>query len=596
MIERKKQQMTRDKVSRLVNWGHWFAFFNGILAMLIGARYIGSVGYPESIIGWAYLTISTIGHFTFLAFIGYLVFIFPITLLLPYSKILRGFAAFIASIGLYALLYDTIIYDDYGIHLSPFAFDLAWQDLNALLHSTSYIVTPIVIVIVELTAANYLWKRIDKIQKKQWGNKVVLFVGICFVSSHLFHIWADATNMTEVTRFDDAYPVSYPATARSFMENHGIDSSMQSTESRNTKSRKLSYPINPMQCSADSQPNIMLITIDSLRADMVDNVTMPFLSQYRIRNQRFTNHYAGGSDFETSMFTLMYGLQGNYSDRKEFDSTSPILSNILKQQGYQLAMFAPENEQYAANSAMFNGMTMHISESQNGSADADINTISAVNQWQQNQTQPWFSLVNLTAPKDYDTPVGFLGVQTVKPQMPLKPAQKVLFNQYRQSLNFIDQQLATLLNNVSDDTVVLITGTYGQVFTSNASDARSDLSPGNVEVPLIIHWPNSSGNKVNYRTSHYGIAPTLLSHVLGCTNPSTDYSSGRSLLEPNNETWVYIGDSRRFAIYQKSEITVLDRFGKYRIYDLDYKKRLDKKMSAPELIQVMREGRRLYNQ
>tara|TARA_R110002051_G_scaffold284380_1_gene346502 strand:- start:1477 stop:3267 length:1791 start_codon:yes stop_codon:yes gene_type:complete len=596
MIERKKQQMTRDKVSRLVNWGHWFAFFNGILAMLIGARYIGSVGYPESIIGWAYLTISTIGHFTFLAFIGYLVFIFPITLLLPYSKILRGFAAFIASIGLYALLYDTIIYDDYGIHLSPFAFDLAWQDLNALLHSTSYIVTPIVIVIVELTAANYLWKRIDKIQKKQWGNKVVLFVGICFVSSHLFHIWADATNMTEVTRFDDAYPVSYPATARSFMENHGIDSSMQSTESRNTKSRKLSYPINPMQCSADSQPNIMLITIDSLRADMVDNVTMPFLSQYRIQNQRFTNHYAGGSDFETSMFTLMYGLQGNYSDRKEFDSTSPILTNILKQQGYQLAMFAPENEQYAANSAMFNSMTMHISESKNGSADADINTISTVNQWQQNQTQPWFSLVNLTAPKDYDTPVGFLGVQTVKPQMPLKPAQKVLFNQYRQSLNFIDQQLATLLNSVSDDTVVLITGTYGQVFTSNASDARSDLSPGNVKVPLIIHWPNSSGNKVNYRTSHYGIAPTLLSHVLGCTNPSTDYSSGRSLLEPNNETWVYIGDSRRFAIYQKSEITVLDRFGKYRIYDLDYKKRLDKKMSAPELIQVMREGRRLYNQ
>jgi membrane-anchored protein YejM (alkaline phosphatase superfamily) len=259
-------------------------------------------------------------------------------------------------------------------------------------------------------------------------------------------------------------------------------------------------------------------------------------------------------------------------------------------------MFAPENDQYAANSAMFDGINIHISEGDNGSADADINTINAVNAWQPKQTQPWFALVNLTAPKDYDTPVGFLGVQTIKPHMPLKPAQKVLFNQYRQSLNFIDQQLASLLNNVSDDTIVLITGTYGQVFTSNTSDARSDLSPGNVKVPLIIHWPDSHGNKVNYRTSHYGIAPTLLSHVLGCTNPSTDYSSGRSLLEPNNETWVYIGDSRRFAIYQKAEITVLDRFGKYRIYDLDYKKRLDKKMSAPELIQVMREGRRLYNQ
>ncbi|GGQ32114.1 DUF3413 domain-containing protein [Shewanella litoralis] len=596
MIERKKQQMTRDNVSRLVNWGHWFAFFNGILAMLIGARYIGSVGYPETFIGWAYLTISTIGHFTFLAFIGYLLFIFPITLLLPYSKILRGFAAFIASLGLYALLYDTVIYDDYGIHLSPFAFDLAWQDLNALLHSTSYIITPIVIVLIELTAANFLWKRIDKIQKKQWGNRVVLFVGACFVSSHLFHIWADATSMTEVTRFDDAYPVSYPATARSFMESHGIDSNMQTSQSRSEKSRKLSYPINPMQCSADTQQNVLLISIDSLRADMVDNDTMPFLSQYRNKNQRFMKHFSGGTDFDTSMFTLMYGLQGNYSDRKEFTVTSPMLTNILTEQGYQQAFFAPTVSIDINNSAMFKGMQIHTSEGANGSADADINTINAVAAWQASQKQPWFALVNLTAPKDYDTPIGFLGVQTIKPKMELKPAQKVLFNQYRQSLNFIDQQLSNLLNNVSDDTVVIITGTYGQVFTSNSSDARNDLSPGNVNVPLIIHWPDTYGNKVNYRTSHYGIAPTILSHVLGCTNPSTDYSAGRSLLEPNSETWVYIGDSRRFAIYQKSEITVLDRFGKYRIYDVNYDKRLDKKMSAPELIQVMREGRRLYNQ
>ncbi|UAL42300.1 DUF3413 domain-containing protein [Shewanella inventionis] len=596
MIERKKQQMTRDKVSRLVNWGHWFAFFNGILAMLIGARYISSVGYPETFIGWAYLLISTIGHFTFLAFIGYLLFIFPVTLLLPYSKILRGFAAFIASLGLYTLLYDTIIYDDYGIHLSPFAFDLAWQDLNALLHSTSYIITPIVIVLVELTAANFLWKRIDKLQKKQWGNRVVLFVGICFVSSHLFHIWADATNMTEVTRFDDAYPVSYPATARSFMETHGIDSGTQASESRSGKSRKLSYPINPMQCTAETQQNILLISIDSLRADMVNSDTMPFLSQYRIKNQRFMKHYTGGTDFETSMFTLMYGLQGNYSDRKEFAVTGPILTQVLTEQGYQQALFSPPLTDNINTNAMFKGMQIHTSEGANGSADADINTIASAGAWQSNQKQPWFALINLTAPKDYDTPIGFLGVQTIKPQIELKPAQKVLFNQYRQSLNFIDQQLSTLLSQVSDNTIVIITGTYGQVFTSNSSDARNDLSPGNVNVPLIIHWPDTYANKINYRTSHYGIAPTILSHVLGCTNPSTDYSAGRSLLEPNNESWVYIGDSRRFAIYQKSEITVLDRFGKYRIYDIDYSKRLDKKMSAPELIQVMREGRRLYNQ
>lgn len=87
MIERKKE-MGRDRVSRLVSWGHWFAFFNGFLAMIVGVRYIETVGAPESWIGWGYLAISTLGHFSFLAFIVYLVVLFPITLLLPYSKIL----------------------------------------------------------------------------------------------------------------------------------------------------------------------------------------------------------------------------------------------------------------------------------------------------------------------------------------------------------------------------------------------------------------------------------------------------------------------------------------------------------------------------
>jgi len=115
MVERKKE-MGRDRVSRLVSWGHWFAFFNGFLAMIIGTRYLETLGYPESILGWGYLAISTIGHFSFLAFIVYLVFIFPVTLLLPYSRFLRGYAAIIATLALNILLYDTIIYDDYGLH------------------------------------------------------------------------------------------------------------------------------------------------------------------------------------------------------------------------------------------------------------------------------------------------------------------------------------------------------------------------------------------------------------------------------------------------------------------------------------------------
>nr|WP_320126159.1 DUF3413 domain-containing protein [uncultured Shewanella sp.] len=594
MVERKKQ-MSRDRVSRLINWGHWFAFFNGILAMIVGSRYLGSVGYPETWYGWVYLSVSTIGQFSFLAFIAYLVCLFPLTLILPYSKILRGVAAVIATLSLCILLYDTIVYADYGMHLSPFAFDLAWADLNALLHGTSYIVTPLAIIAIELTAANFLWKRIEKIQKLNLGNKVITLVGICFVSSHLIHIWADAADITEITRFDDTYPLSYPATARSFMESHGIDGSSQGDDVNHNTS-VLNYPEQPLTCQADTKINVLMITIDSLRADMVDGKSMPFLQQYTENNQSFTQHFSGGNQFRTGMFSLLYGLQGSYGDARIFNSTSPLMTRSFQQAGYELGLFLPEtNLNLRSSQAMFNDFNPVIAKETNGSADADLHTVASFNEWHSIQNKPWFALVNLKAPENFDTPVGFLGIETVKANPDLMPAQKVLFNQYRQSLYFVDQQLKAMLANVPNDTLVIITGVNGKMFTSNSDEANRNLSPQSVKVPLVIHWPNTGASKVKYRTSHYGIAPTLMTHVLGCTNNTTDYSAGRSLLQPSKETWIYIGDSRIFAIYQEAEVTVIDRHGKYRIYDENYEHRLNKKMSAPELIEVMREGRRFYN-
>lgn len=594
MVERKKQ-MSRDRVSRLINWGHWFAFFNGLLAMIVGSRYLGSVGYPETWYGWVYLSVSTIGQFSFLAFIAYLICLFPLTLILPYSKILRGVAAVIATLSLCILLYDTIVYADYGMHLSPFAFDLAWADLNALLHGTSYIVTPLAIIAIELTAANFLWKRIEKIQKLNLGNKVITLVGICFVSSHLIHIWADAADITEITRFDDTYPLSYPATARSFMESHGIDGSSQGDDVNHNTS-VLNYPEQPLTCQADTKINVLMITIDSLRADMVDGKSMPFLQQFTENNQSFTQHFSGGNQFRTGMFSLLYGLQGSYGDARIFNSTSPLMTRSFQQAGYELGLFLPEtNLNLRSSQAMFNDFNPVIAKETNGSADADLHTVASFNEWHSIQNKPWFALVNLKAPENFDTPVGFLGIETVKANPDLMPAQKVLFNQYRQSLYFVDQQLKAMLANVPNDTLVIITGVNGKMFTSNSDEANRNLSPQSVKVPLVIHWPNTGASKVKYRTSHYGIAPTLMTHVLGCTNNTTDYSAGRSLLQPSKETWIYIGDSRIFAIYQEAEVTVIDRHGKYRIYDENYEHRLNKKMSAPELIEVMREGRRFYN-
>lgn len=34
------RQRYREKVSQMVSWGHWFALFNILLAMVLGCRYL----------------------------------------------------------------------------------------------------------------------------------------------------------------------------------------------------------------------------------------------------------------------------------------------------------------------------------------------------------------------------------------------------------------------------------------------------------------------------------------------------------------------------------------------------------------------------
>lgn len=65
-----------ERVSRLVGWGHWFAFFNIIAAMLVGTRYISQSPWPETLLGQFYLAVSWVGHFGFLVFALYLLVLF----------------------------------------------------------------------------------------------------------------------------------------------------------------------------------------------------------------------------------------------------------------------------------------------------------------------------------------------------------------------------------------------------------------------------------------------------------------------------------------------------------------------------------------
>ena len=89
-----------------ISWGHWFAFFNIIIAILIGSRYAFLIDWPDTLIGKIYFFISLLGHFSFCVFALYLLVIFPLSFINQKSPHFRGLTVIIATICTTLLLFD----------------------------------------------------------------------------------------------------------------------------------------------------------------------------------------------------------------------------------------------------------------------------------------------------------------------------------------------------------------------------------------------------------------------------------------------------------------------------------------------------------
>src|SRR5690606_14158216 len=172
----KQRKQRRDKIARLISWGHWFTFFNILLVLAIGTLYIEATEAPGSALGVLYLIMNWLGHFAFLPFIVFIILIFPFCLLIPFTRILRGIATLVASFGLIALVADALFYRQYGYHLNTYSLSQLATDAETVFAGASFLILLgmllifVVLLIFELGLANIAWKRLDQLQQKHWGN------------------------------------------------------------------------------------------------------------------------------------------------------------------------------------------------------------------------------------------------------------------------------------------------------------------------------------------------------------------------------------------------------------------------------------------
>ena len=176
------------------------------------------------------------------------------------------------------------------------------------------------------------------------------------------------------------------------------------------------------------------------------------------------------------------------------------------------------------------------------------------------------------------------------------------FADYRTSVHFVDSLIGSVLDDLArrglqEDTVVIITSDHGEEFDDSGAglkDHGSGYTRYQLQVPMIISIPGRVPSVYRHRSSHYDLVPTLMQDVLGCSNPPSDYSSGRNLFSAEDWDWLLAGSYYNYAVLEPDQITVTYPHGSFEVRDWNYKIAPDPQVRGDVLESVIKENSRFY--
>ncbi|MCH5049420.1 LPS biosynthesis-modulating metalloenzyme YejM [Pectobacterium aquaticum] len=574
------RQRYREKVSQMISWGHWFALFNILLTLGLGSRYLFVADWPTSLFGRLYALVSWLGHFSFIVFAAYLLVIFPLTFIVMSQRLLRFLSAALATAGLTILLVDVEVFTRFHLHLNSTVWELVvnpGQGEIARDWQWMFIGIPLIFM-AEMLFGTWCWQKLRSLNRRHFGKPLAGVFISAFFASHLMYIWADANFYRPITMQRANLPLSYPMTARRFLEKHGLldaqEYQRRLMQQGNPEAMTVEYPLSSITFrDGGSSYNLLMVMIDDTQPDAIQN-RMPNLSRFAAENVRFSDHYDSGSQPDAALFNLFYGLSTTYMDGILSARKPSALITALSLQGYQFGLFSANGfNSPLYRQALLSDFSLPAPQQQGGDA--------IITQWQEwlnrdNNPAPWFSYVELSSsPKIADG----------------KGAEP----NDRMNIQDVDRQIGQIIHtlqekNILNNTVVIVTTAQNQnATTSNATHfARTQW-----QTPLIVHWPNTPAQTITKMTDNKDVMTTLMQRLLHVKNSTDDYSQGEDLFSAQRRyPWLINGNGGTLLITTQDQLIVLESNGNYRAYDMAGNRLNDEKPQLALLLQVLTNERR----
>jgi arylsulfatase A-like enzyme/Flp pilus assembly protein TadD len=286
----------------------------------------------------------------------------------------------------------------------------------------------------------------------------------------------------------------------------------------------------------EAKPNLLLITIDTLRADRLScygsqNPKTPRIDSLAKRGVLFSRAFANTSTTLPSHANILLGTTPNQHGVHEnlnfvVSQTSLTLAEHLKENGYTTGAFVgayPLDSRFGLSQGfdLYDDKYSRIHQVNLSSLERNAEAVvEAALEWLKDQTSPWFLWVHCWDPHSpYDPPE------------PFKTQYKD--HLYEGEVAYVDLTLGKLFDYLEEaglvnSTVIILTGDHGESLGQHGEETHGFFAyNSSIWIPLIISLPETAPGRVDDYVSHIDIFPTVCD-ALGIKKPSA--LQGSSLL------------------------------------------------------------------
>ena len=565
---------------RLLRWAIRFALVNAGLLGVIGLRYLWHYVVAAGAVAWPYVLVAYVAHWALLASVPFALVLVPLTLLRPRPGLVLPTGVAIGAAGLSLTLLDSLVFAENRYHLSPLS--------AALLAPQTWAFTAVYLLVflaIEAMAARWLWGRSAvPLRRTGW---VAIALGACVLISHAAYTWAEVQYYVPITSFTHYLPLDVRLSVRQARLNLGRERALaEGVPAAGIQASRsgLQYPIAPLRCGAASPSlNVLLIVVDAMRADSLTAEIAPSLTAFAGHAMRFDRHWSGGNSSRAGMFSLFYGLPGTYWTAFAGAARPPVLMDLFQHAGYQLGLFSSANLDQAVGLertafARVPNLRLRTAEPSRRTWARDRVLTDEWFAWleRRDPSRPFFGLLY------YDSAQAKSFPEDYPQRLPVVAgAGKEAVNRarYLTAVHYVDSLVGRALadlerRGLSDRTLIIATSDHGMEFDESGQGFRghgTSYSDYQMRTPLLVAWPGRPAERVSRRTSHYDMAPTLVTRLFGCENAASDYSSGRDLLEGPEWPWLVAASYGDFALIEPDRVTVVYQSSYFETRDRDYR-------------------------